>query len=114
MTATTAKDQGQSAKPGRSSDLVMAFRQNSPLFAAIALFLVLWTFYNAFHPRGFSPQVMVQNANEAFSLALVAMAQTVPVLAGGLDLSVGAVMTLTSSAGAPDSLRTKWPCPLST
>ena len=37
---------------------------------------------------------MVQNANEAFSLALVAMAQTVPVLAGGLDLSVGAVMTL--------------------
>jgi ribose transport system permease protein len=94
MTVATAEDQGHAARAGRSSDLVMTFRQNSPLFAAIALFLVLWVFYNAFHPRGFSPQVMVQNANEAFSLALVAMAQTVPVLAGGLDLSVGAVMTL--------------------
>ncbi len=38
--------------------------------------------------------VLVQNANEAVALAFVAMAQTLPVLAGGLDLSVGAVMTL--------------------
>ena len=95
MTTTSlADDQASPSRPGRSSDIVMALRQNTPLLAAIALFLVLWIFYNAFHPRGFSPQVMVQNANEAFALALVAMAQTVPVLAGGLDLSVGAVMTL--------------------
>ena len=56
----------------------------------MALFLV----YNWFHPKGFSPQVLLQNGNEAFSLSLVAMAQTIPVLLGGLDLSVGAVMTL--------------------
>ena len=92
MSVTTAED-GHSAS-ARSSDLTMAIRQNGPLLLAVGLFLVLWLFYNAFHPRGFSPQVMVQNANEAFALALVAMAQTLPVLAGGLDLSVGAVMTL--------------------
>ena len=40
--------------------------------------------------------VLVQNANESVAIAFVAMAQTVPVLIGGLDLSVGAVMTLAS------------------
>jgi ribose transport system permease protein len=48
------------------------------------------------HPRGFSSAVAIQNANEAAAIAFVAMAQTVPVLLGGLDLSVGSVMTLTN------------------
>ncbi len=38
--------------------------------------------------RGFSTAVNIQNANE-----VVAMAQTIPVLMDGLDLSVGAVCT---------------------
>ena len=38
--------------------------------------------------------MLIQNSNESLALIMVAMAQTVPVLAGGLDLSVGAVMTL--------------------
>ncbi len=38
--------------------------------------------------------MLIQNANESLALVMVAMAQTAPVLAGGLDLSVGAVMTL--------------------
>ena len=38
--------------------------------------------------------MLIQNSNESLALVMVAMAQTVPVLAGGLDLSVGAVMTL--------------------
>jgi ribose transport system permease protein len=83
----------QAAQP-RASDLAVAIRQNSALVAAIALFTVLFVIYNWFHPKGFSPQVLLQNCNEAFSLSLVAMAQTVPVLLGGLDLSVGAVMTM--------------------
>jgi ribose transport system permease protein len=76
------------------SDLSLRIRQNAPFLGAIALFVLFYLFYNSFHPKGFSTQVLVQNANEVFSLALVAMAQTVPVLMGGLDLSVGAVMTL--------------------
>jgi len=78
----------------KPSDLSLRIRQNAPLIGAIALFAVFYIFYNMFHPKGFSAQVLVQNSNEVFSLALVAMAQTVPVLMGGLDLSVGAVMTM--------------------
>jgi len=69
-------------------------RRHASLLGALALFLVLYLFYQASHPRGFTGQILIQNANETFALALVAMAQTVPVLMAGLDLSVGAVMTL--------------------
>ncbi len=70
--------------------------QNKGFTAAIILFLVLYLFYNLLHPRGFSAAVLVQNSNELAAIGFVAMAQTVPVLVGGLDLSVGAVMTLAS------------------
>jgi ribose transport system permease protein len=78
----------------RGSDLAIRLKQNAGLVGAVTLFGVLYLFYNLAHPKGFSAPVLVQNADEAFSLALLAMAQTLPVLAGGLDLSVGAVMTL--------------------
>jgi ribose transport system permease protein len=76
------------------SDLRLKLQQNLGLLLAIGLFLLFWLIYNSNHPRGFSTVVLVQNANEVFVLAMVAMAQTVPVLMGGLDLSVGSVMTL--------------------
>jgi ribose transport system permease protein len=78
----------------RGSDLAIRLKQNAGLVSAVGIFTVLYLFYNIAHPKGFSAPVLVQNADEAFSLALLAMAQTLPVLAGGLDLSVGAVMTL--------------------
>ncbi len=70
--------------------------QNAGFAGAVLLLLVLALTYNMLHPRGFSSAVAVQNANETAAIAFVAMAQTPPVLLGGLDLSVGAVMTLTS------------------
>lgn len=78
----------------RLADAGIRLRQNAGLAVSIVLFCLLYLAYNLAHPRGFSTQVLVQNADEAFSLALLAMAQTVPVLLGGLDLSVGAVMTM--------------------
>lgn len=77
-----------------ASGLTLRWRQHSGIVGAIALFVVLYLFYQISHPRGFSGQILIQNANEFFALALVSMAQTVPVLMAGLDLSVGAVMTL--------------------
>lgn len=71
-------------------------RQNRGFAGALVLFAGLFIAYNFLHPRGFSTAVLVQNSNEAVAIAFVAMAQTVPVLMGGLDLSVGAVMTMTS------------------
>ncbi len=76
------------------SDLAIRLRRNGGFLAAIGLFAAFYLFYHANHPRGFSVPVLIQNVNEAFTLAMVAMAQTLPVLTGGLDLSVGAVMTL--------------------
>jgi ribose transport system permease protein len=77
-----------------SSDLLIRLRQNTGLLFAIVLFAAIYLLYNVVHPKGFSAPVLVQNADEAFALALLAMAQTAPVLLGGLDLSVGAVMTM--------------------
>ncbi|MGY2935067.1 ribose/xylose/arabinose/galactoside ABC-type transport system permease subunit [Bradyrhizobium sp. GM6.1] len=74
--------------------LAIRIRQNIGLVTAILLFCALYIFYNAAHPRGFSSAVLVQNGDEIFALAMLAMAQTVPVLMSGLDLSVGAVMTM--------------------
>ncbi|RYE51854.1 MAG: ABC transporter permease [Hyphomicrobiales bacterium] len=70
--------------------------QNRGFTGAVVLFAALFLTYNLLHPRGFSSAVFVQNANEAVAIAFVAMAQTVPVLMRGLDLSVGAVMTLSA------------------
>jgi ribose transport system permease protein len=92
-----AEPPGESApRPGRGplDDLRIVLSQKSGLAVAIGVFVVLWVVYNLNHPRGFSSAVLVQNANEAFALAMVGMAQTLPVLLGGLDLSVGAIMTL--------------------
>ncbi len=78
----------------RRGDIGLRLQQHTGILGATALFIVLYLFYQANHPRGFTGQVLIQNVNETFALALVAMAQTVPVLMAGLDLSVGAVMTL--------------------
>jgi ribose transport system permease protein len=76
--------------------LRLAVAQNRGFVGACLLLAVIYLGYHAMHPRGFSAAVLVQNANESVAIGFVAMAQTVPVLMGGLDLSVGAVMTLAS------------------
>lgn len=79
------------------NDLRIRISQNAALLTAIVVFILFYVFYNMNHPRGFSAAVLIQNSNEVFTLAMVAMAQTVPVLMGGLDLSVGAIMTLVNT-----------------
>ena len=76
--------------------LRLTVAQNRGFVGACLLLAALYLAYNIMHPRGFSAAVLVQNANELVAIGFVAMAQTVPVLLGGLDLSVGAVMTLAS------------------
>jgi ribose transport system permease protein len=76
--------------------IAISIRQNRGFYGAVALFLALYVTYNFMHPRGFSSTLLVANSNEAAALAFVAMAQAVTVIMGGLDLSVGAVMTLAS------------------
>ncbi len=75
-------------------NLQIRLRQNAGILTAIGIFVLFYVFYNFNHPRGFAPAIFIQNSNEVFTLAMVAMAQTMAVLLGGLDLSVGAIMTL--------------------
>ncbi|WP_441290398.1 ABC transporter permease [Sorangium sp. KYC3313] len=76
------------------NDWKLRLRQNQGLLVAVGLCIVFYGLYSASHPKGFSAPLVGQNANESFVLVAAAMAQTIPVLTGGLDLSVGAVITL--------------------
>ncbi len=75
-------------------DLKLRLSQNVGLWLAVGLFVILYVLYSSLHPKGWSVDVFVQNSNESFALIMVSMAQTVPVLTGGIDLSVGPMMTL--------------------
>jgi ribose transport system permease protein len=88
------------ARSNRWADWRLKIRQNFGLTVAVVLFCIVYFLYHLAHPKGFSSQVLVQNSNEVFTLAMLAMAQTVPVLMAGLDLSVGAVMTLVDCAAS--------------
>jgi ribose transport system permease protein len=81
---------------GANQNLGIWLRQNYGALGALGLFVVLFGAYIILHPRGFQPLVIQTAANEGIALSLVAMAQTVPVLTGGLDLSVGAILALTN------------------
>jgi ribose transport system permease protein len=54
----------------------------------------MFTLYIANHSAGLTVNVATTAANKGVLLALVAMAQTLPVLTGGLDLSVGMMFIL--------------------
>ncbi len=77
-------------------DLRLRLSQSVGMWVALLLFSALYILYSSLHPKGWTVDVLVQNSNESFALILVSMAQTVPVLTGGIDLSVGAMMTLTN------------------
>ena len=79
---------------GRRTDLgYWLAAQRGPL-AAAALFAALFALFVAKH--GLSGNVVNTAANTGALLALVAMAQTLPVLTSGLDLSVGSVFVMTN------------------
>ncbi|WMS44948.1 ABC transporter permease [Acuticoccus sp. MNP-M23] len=73
--------------------------QNLGVLLAIAMFAVLYAFYVSQYPN-WGMNVVLQNGNETLALILVGMAQTMAVIVGGLDLSVGPLMTLTNCFGS--------------
>lgn len=69
-------------------------RERRGTLGAFLLFAALFALYIAKHPVGWDSGVLVTAANKGVLLAIVAMAQTLPVLTGGIDLSVGMVFVL--------------------
>lgn len=78
------------------ADWKLRIGQSQGLLIAVAVFVAMFSLYIANHPAGLTVPVVTTAANKAVLLALVAMAQTLPVLTGGLDLSVGMVFVMTN------------------
>lgn len=76
--------------------LAIFMRRNSGAILAGVLLVVLYGVYTHLHPRGFAANVTLTNANQAFALALVAAGQALTILSGGIDLSLGAIMVLST------------------
>ena len=77
------------------SDWRFRFQEHKATLLAVARLLRRCSrIYIGNHPAGLTANVATTAANKAVLLALVAMAQTLPVLTGGLDLSVGMVFVL--------------------
>ena len=81
------------------ADLVLRMRQSSGTLIALGLFVVLFVVFIVIHPR-FNILALEAAGNQGAALALVSMGQTLPVLTGGLDLSIGAVMALANALGS--------------
>ncbi len=77
-------------------DMKLRISQSQGLLIAITVFVLMFTLYITNHPAGLTVPVATTAANKAVLLALVAMAQTLPVLTGGLDLSVGMIFIMTN------------------
>jgi ribose transport system permease protein len=69
-------------------------REHRGAYAAAAMFVVIFALYIAKHQTGWTVPVLTTAANKGVLLAIVAMAQTLPVLTAGIDLSVGMVFVL--------------------
>ena len=72
------------------------FAAQRGLLIALAIFVIMFAFYGYMQPVGLSSNVINTASNKGVLLALVAMAQTLPVLTGGIDLSVGTIFLLTN------------------
>ena len=76
------------------SDAYYRLREHRATLIAVALFVVIFALYIAKHQVGWTVPVLTTAANKGVLLAIVAMAQTLVVLTGGIDLSVGRVFVL--------------------
>jgi ribose transport system permease protein len=77
-------------------ELRLLIAQNYGPLLALAVFVLMFAIYIGNHSAGLTVPVVTTAANKGVLLALVAMAQTLPILTGGLDLSVGMVFVMTN------------------
>lgn len=70
--------------------------RNGRALFALALFLSMFCIYVIKNGVGLKMGLVTAVANKGVLLALIAMAQTIPVLTAGIDLSVGMIFVLTN------------------
>src|SRR5690242_3122720 len=71
-----------------------------PLIVTISLFVAMGTAGSALYEGFFAPQVFLNLLIDNAFLCIVAVGMTFVILSGGIDLSVGAVLALTTMISA--------------
>ena len=66
------------------------------LLISVAIFIAMFALYGYKQEVGLTSSILNTAANKGSLLALVAMGQTLPVLTGGIDLSVGMIFVLSN------------------
>ncbi len=66
----------------RRGEWAMALRRNGGPLAALAVFALMFALFLMQHPRSISVAIVTTASNKAVLLAIVAMAQTLPVITG--------------------------------
>jgi ribose transport system permease protein len=74
--------------------LLHGLRAHRGAWAAAVMFVLIFALYIGKHSSGWTVPVLTTAANKGVLLAIVAMAQTLPVLTSGIDLSVGMIFVL--------------------
>ncbi len=75
------------------------FGRNAPVLLAYLAFVILMGTYIGLLPR-FSGAQAISIANQGMTLAIASLGQTLVILTGGVDLSVGPLIALTNSVAA--------------
>jgi ribose transport system permease protein len=78
------------------SGLRLWLARNSGAIFAFVLFVAMFAIYVVKNGAGLRVGLVTAVANKGVLLALIAIAQTLPILTGGLDLSVGMIFVLTN------------------
>ena len=84
------------------------FLRNFRVGIAFAILFALLTLTASLNARFFTPSVLTSTANQSMTLIFAGMAQTTVVITGGIDLSVGPIISLSNSLASaaftePDS-----------
>lgn len=74
--------------------------KNGPLLATILIFIVVYIIGGQLYPAMKKPQVFINLFINNASLLIISIGMTLVVLMGGIDLSVGGMIALTSVASA--------------
>ncbi|PSL15358.1 ABC transporter permease [Shimia abyssi] len=69
-------------------------------FTAFILLIVAYGIYAMQHPSGFSVNTITTNVNQGGALAFAAMGQSIVLLSGGIDLSIGSILVLVRSVAS--------------
>jgi ribose transport system permease protein len=94
-----------SPKPSATASSAAVFRSAARLFAPLVALVLMVVLFTALRPRFLGPDSLVAIGEQAAIIVIVGIGQTMIIIAGGIDLSVGSVVAFTGTLAAVLMLR---------